>query len=88
MKVISYYMVTDASVHDSQVLDILIEDAEAANIGQEASIDASGMTNQVHENSLRSRKMTKTRKVSNQAKSGSRVRDEHVFGFMTNTMHG
>jgi len=89
-------MVTDASVHDSQVLDTLIEDADAgqalyadaAYIGQKTCIKACGMTNQVHEKGSRSRKLTKTQIVSMQKKSRSRVRVKHVFGFMTNSVHG
>ncbi len=96
MRLISDYMVTDASVHDFQVLDTLLEDADAgqplyadaAYIGQEACIEACGMTNQVHEKGSRSRKLTKTQKVSNLEKSRSRARVEHVFGFVTNSMHG
>jgi len=55
-KLIRDYMATDASVHDSQELEILIDKsdagqklyADAVYIGQEAIIDHCGMTNAVH----------------------------------------
>jgi IS5 family transposase len=93
-KLITDYMVTDASVHDSQELETLISDsdggqklyADAAFIGQEDSIERCGMINEVHEKGNRYHKLTETQKASNKEKSRSRARVEHVFGFMTNSM--
>jgi len=56
-KLINDYMATDASVHDSQELEILIDKsdagqrlyADATYIGQEAIIDRCGMTNEEHD---------------------------------------
>jgi len=94
-KLIQDYMATDASVHDSQELEILIDKsdagqklyADAAYIGQEAIIEQCGMTNEVHEKGTRNHQLTETQKESNREKSKIRARVEHVFGFMTNTMN-
>jgi IS5 family transposase len=95
-KLINDYMVTDASVHDSQELETLLNKADAgqklyadaAYIGQEESIEACGMTTEVHEKGARNHKLTETQKASNREKSRHRARVEHIFGFMTNTMKG
>jgi len=94
-KLIRDYMATDASVHDSQELEILIDKsdvgqklyADAVYIGQEAIIDHCGMTNAVHEKGTRNHQLTEAQKESNREKSKTRARVEHVFGFMTNTMN-
>jgi len=94
-KLINNYMVTDASVHDSQELETLLEKADggqklyadSAYVGQEASIDQCNMTNEVHEKGAGNRKLTEAQKASNREKSRTRARVEHVFGFMTNTMN-
>jgi IS5 family transposase len=91
---ISDYMVTDAAVHDSQELETLIDKsdvgqnlyADAAYIGHAETIEACGMTNEVHEKGTRHQKLTETQKASNREKSRHRARAEHVFGFMTNSM--
>ena len=93
-KLINDYMVTDASVHDSQELETLLDKADAgqdlyadaAYIGQEKSIEACGMTNKVHEKGTRNHKLTTAQNAKNRQKSKVRSRVEHVFGFMTNTM--
>ncbi|NTW83187.1 MAG: IS5 family transposase [Chlorobiaceae bacterium] len=93
-KLINDYMVTDASVHDSQELETLLDKADAgqnlyadaAYIGQEESIEECGMTNKVHKKGTRNHKLTEAQKEKNRAKSKVRARAEHVFGFMTNTM--
>jgi IS5 family transposase len=91
---IGTYVVTPASVHDSQALDDLINAGDggqrlygdAAYIGQDASIDKCGMVNEIHEKGTSTRKLTEEQKASNRRKSSTRCRVEHVFGFMTNTM--
>jgi IS5 family transposase len=94
-KLISDYMVTDASVHDSQELDTLIDQtdagqplyADAAYVGQEKSIERCNMTNKVHEKGNKHHKLTETQKASNREKSRHRARVEHVFGCLTNSMN-
>ena len=88
-------MVTDASVHDSQELDTLIDQtdagqplyADAAYVGQEKSIERCNMTNKVHEKGNKHHKLTETQKASNREKSRHRARVEHVFGCLTNSMN-
>ena len=94
-KFIADYMVTDASVHDSQELETLLDKADegeclyadAAYIGLEEAIEAYPMTNMVHEKGNRYHKLTKSQKIDNRFKSRYRARVEHIFGFMTNTMN-
>jgi len=93
-KLISDYMVTSASVHDSQELETLLSKADAgqelyadaAYIGQDETIEQCGMTNKVHEKGTRYRKLTEAQKTSNRQKAKTRARVEHIFGFLTNSM--
>ena len=97
-KLIDDYAVTDASVHDSQLLgDLLCEDdrdqdfhADSAYTGenQEAVIDKYGLVNKVCEKGYRNKPLTDEQKASNREKSKIRARVEHVFGFMEQTMQG
>lgn len=93
-KLISSYMVTDASVHDSQELETLIDKddagqklyADSAYTGQEESIEACGMANEVQEKGSRYHALTETQKASNREKASHRARVEHIFGYLTNSM--
>jgi len=93
-KLIETYVVTSASVHDSQALEDLINKddggltlhADSAYIGQEETVKKCGMVNQIHERGTSTKKLTDDQKKSNRQKSSIRCRVEHVFGFMTNTM--
>ena len=95
-KLISTYMVTDASVHDSQELETLIDKDDAgqqlygdsAYIGQEESIAWCGMQSEINEKGTSSSQLTDKQKASNRKKSKARARVEHVFGYMTNSMNG
>ena len=97
-KLIDGYVVTDASVHDSQPLDdLLCEDdrgqdfhADSAYTGenQDAVIDKYGVVNKVCEKGYRNKPLTDEQKASNREKSKIRARVEHVFGFMEQTMQG
>ena len=46
------------------------------------------MNNQVHEKGYRNQPLTEEQKASNRKKSKVRVRVEHVFGFMEQSMNG
>ena len=91
-KIIDNYEATDASVHDSQPLDdLLTEDdsgqdffADSAYTGeeQEKVIDKYEKNNKVHEKGYRNKPLTDEQKANNNEKSKTRVRVEHVFGFM------
>jgi IS5 family transposase len=97
-KFINAYLVTDASVHDSQALDALLNEkdkdqplyADSAYTGedQENVITKHEMKNQVHEKGYRNRPLTDVQNANNKIKSKTRVRVEHVFGFMEQSMNG
>lgn len=95
-KLILGYKITDASVHDSQLLEDLLSKkdkgqplyADSAYTGeaQEKVINKVGMINRVHEKGYKNRPLTKKQMKSNHKKSKCRARVEHVFGFMEISM--
>lgn len=97
-KFIDEYVVTDASVHDSQPLDDLLTTkdkgqplhADSAYTGeeQEKVIEKYEMINQVHEKGYRNKPLSEEQKEKNKKKSKTRARVEHVFGFMEQSMNG
>ena len=97
-KLIDTYMVSDASVHDSKVLDLLISEsdknqplfADSAYTGpsNEQSISDCKMTNQVCEKGKKNQPLTTEQQFNNRLKSKTRARVEHVFGFMEQSMRG
>jgi IS5 family transposase len=98
-KLITAYTVTDASVHDSEPLDELLADdrvrgqklyADSAyrSAEMEAELAAQGIDSQVHERAYRNAPLNPEQKERNTAKSRIRARIEHVFAFMTQSMHG
>jgi transposase, IS5 family len=97
-KFINTYTVTDASVHDSQTLDVLLNNrdkgqdlyADSAYTGenQEKTISKYKMNNRVHEKGYRDHPLTEDQIKSNNEKSKIRARVEHVFGFMEQSMNG
>jgi transposase, IS5 family len=97
-KIVREYAVTDASVHDSQVVEPLLNEedkgkpfyADSAYIGQMVSgiLEKFGMKNRIHEKGFRNKSLTEKQKTKNKRKSRIRVRVEHVFGFIENSMNG
>jgi transposase, IS5 family len=97
-KFINTFLVTDASVHDSQALDKLLDKsdkgqslyADSAYTGekQEKVIRKYRLKNKVHEKGYRGKPLTDKQKAKNKIKSKTRVRVEHVFGFMEQSMNG
>lgn len=97
-KFINTYTVTDASVHDSQALEDLLDEkdegqllhADSAYTGeeQENTIEKYKMKNKVHEKGYRNAPLTDKQKATNNEKSKIRARVEHVFGFMEQSMNG
>jgi len=97
-KIIVKYIVTDASVHDSQATEELLDEkdtgedfyADSAYSGepQEKIIAAKEMNNKVCEKGARNRPLTDEQKASNRGKSRVRSRVEHIFGFMEMSMNG
>lgn len=97
-KFIDSYEVTDASVHDSQPLDKLLNEkdagqdiyADSAYTGQEQEkvISKHKMNNNVHEKGYRNKPLTDKQKANNREKSKTRARVEHVYGFIEQSMNG
>ena len=95
-KLIETYNVTQASTHDSQTLDDLLEKSDAyqdlhadsAYTGeeQEKIVSKYKMNNRIHQKGTRNNPLTEQQKALNKEKSKTRVRVEHVFGFMENNM--
>ena len=97
-KFINTFVVTSASVHDSQATDDLLSKtdegqelyADSAYTGenQEETIASYKMINKVHEKGYRNNPLTEEQKNKNTEKSRTRARVEHVFGFMEQSMNG
>lgn len=97
-KIINTFVVTNASVHDSQALDSLLTKkdkgqdlyGDSAYTGpiQKAIIRKCKMRNKIHKKGSRNHPLSKALKSSNTVKSRTRARVEHVFGFMEQSMHG
>ena len=96
-KLIQSYSVTDASVHDSQALEGLLDQtdkgqslhADSAYTGekQQQTIASHQMINKVHQKGSRGHPLSKGQKQLNRHKSRTRARVEHVFGFMAGSMN-
>ena len=97
-KFINKFLVTDASVHDSQPLNKLLDKsdkgqplyADSAYTGekQEKIIRKYRLKNKVHEKGYRDKPLTNKQQTNNKIKSKTRTRVEHVFGFMEQSMNG
>ena len=97
-KMIVDFTVTDASVHDSQEFEELVDDgdqeihADSAYVGKELHERIHeknpNVQLQINEKGYRNKPLTEEQKASNREKSRTRARVEHVFGHMTNSMGG
>jgi len=97
-KIITKYAVTDASVHDSQETEPLVDDsdkgkplyADSAYAGAPIAkaLEDKGAENKIHERAYRNKPLTDEQKERNREKSKVRVRVEHVFGFTENSLGG
>ena len=97
-KLIDTYIVYDASIHDSKVLDMLLTEededqslhADSAYTGtsQDQTISDHKMINRVCEKGYRNNPLTTVQQSNNRIKSKTRARVEHVFGFMERSMTG
>ncbi len=98
-KLITGYEVTDASVHDSQPTSGLLnkEDegqdfyADSAYVGENLHkelVERKQVRPKIIEKGYRNSPLTEGQKAANKAKSKIRVRVEHVFGFVENSMNG
>ena len=94
-KLITRYSVTSAAPHDSTQLENLIDEtdqslhADSAYRSEEieAYLQKQKCQSHIHEKGYRNKPLTQTQKESNNTKSQIRARVEHIFGFMTNSMH-
>jgi IS5 family transposase len=90
--------VTEASVHDSKEIGNLIDEkdkvvfADSAYVGEELQKEMKeknpDIEIKIHEKGSRNKQLTEEQKKANNEKSKTRVRVEHVFGYMTNSMNG
>jgi IS5 family transposase len=97
-KIIVEFEVTNAAVHDSQELEELVDKkdqevyADSAYVGEvlHKSVQEKnpGVKLEINEKGYRNRPLTEEQKASNREKSRTRVRVEHVFGHMSNSMGG
>jgi len=97
-KLIEEYIVTDASVHDSQAMEQLLTEkdegqplyADSAYTGedQEIGYKKKKIINRINEKGYRNNPLTEEQKANNKEKSRTRARVEHLFGFVENSMNG
>jgi len=98
-KLITGYTVTDASVHDSQTtIELLNEEdenqpfyADSAYTGEDLEkklVEDKKVTPKIIEKGYRNKPLTDQQKETNKEKSKVRVRIEHIFGFVENSMNG
>jgi transposase, IS5 family len=97
-KLIRNYTITDASVHDSQVLDEVLGKANTSNevyadsayrsAETERKLKARGLRSRIHKRGRRNRPLSEAEIAANNRKSKVRVRVEHVFGAQENAPGG
>ena len=86
-------------MHDSQILDSVLcseeiggkevwADSAYRSEEQEQSLKDSKHTSQINERTYRGKLLSESQEISNKAKSRVRVRVEHVFGHMENSIGG
>ena len=94
-KLITKFSVSSASPHDSTELENLIDEtdnqlhADSAYRSEkiEKYLKDKECESFIHEKGYRANPLTEQQKESNTIKSKIRARVEHIFGFMTNSMH-
>ena len=97
-KLIRCYEVTDAAVHDSQVLDGLLNkgntsadvfaDSAYRSAEIEARLKAGGFRSRIHWRAHRNHPLSEAQAKANRTKSKIRARIEHVFGAQQTTPGG
>ena len=97
-KFVLAYEVTSAEVHDSQILETLLDDRDAGQDGfmdsaymseeNIAILEGKGMTPQICERAYKNKPLTEAQNDNNKIKSKTRSRIEHIFGFMEMSMNG
>ncbi len=95
-KLIQSYTVIAASVHDFQTIEVLLDEGDKELYADRAyrseeieeKLKSKKIKSQVHEKGYRNKPLTDTQKAVNREKSKIRVRVEHIFDFMENSMKG
>ena len=90
-KLILDYTVTPANVHDSNEFEEFFNDQDNAAYADSAYVGRNlpeHVKNEVCEKGYRNKPLTEAQKENNRRKFRIRCRIEHVFGFMTMSMHG
>ena len=97
-KLIRQYAVTDAAVHDSQVLEAVLLPAEAGrdiwadsayrSEEIETQLKAKHLRSKIHYKGSRNKALTAQQHTRNRARSRIRARVEHVFGHQVTAMGG
>ena len=97
-KLIRRYAETDASVHDSQKLDDVLDksntgaevwaDSAYRSAEIEAKLEAKGYKSRVHRRAQRNRPLSRREQAGNTTRSRVRARVEHVFGHQHTSMGG
>jgi IS5 family transposase len=97
-KLITAYKATTANIHDSEVMDELLNNKEdssrplhADSAYRSEAIEQlchrKNIESCIHEKGYRNKPLTKRQQQRNKKKSRIRARVEHIFGFMTNSMN-
>ena len=97
-KLVRDHDVSDAAVHDRQVLDQILNDDNTASDVWADSADRSaeikeklkdkGLRSRIHRKGKRNKPLSDREKKGNKTRSKVRVRVEHVFGARSNDMGG
>jgi len=97
-KLIRRYAETDASVHDSQKLDDVLDksntgaavwaDSAYRSAEIEARLSAKGYKSRIHHRARRNRPLSQREQAGNTTRSRVRARVEHVFGHQHTSMGG
>lgn len=97
-KLVRRYHVTDASVHDSQVVKVILDanntasdvwaDSAYRSVEIEEMLAGKGLTSRIHHKGRRNKPLTKREEQGNNTRSKVRVRVEHIFGAQSNDMGG
>ena len=97
-KLVRRYAVTHAAVHDSQVVDDILDagntasgmwaDSAYRSAQIEAMLKEKGLTSRIHRKGDRNKPLTDREKQGNKTRSTVRAGVEHVFGAQSNDMGG
>jgi IS5 family transposase len=95
---IRQYSVTDAAVHDSQEMEMVLDpdnaddevwaDSAYRSEDIEQQLEMEGYESQIHERAYRNQPLSEAQKASNREKSKIRAQVEHVFGAWVNSLGG